>query len=152
MSKIRIAIIGVGNCASSLVQGIYFYADKNADEAVGLMHWEVGGYKPSDIEVVAAFDTDRRKVGRDVNEAIFEKPNCTKVFCGDLPKSGVRVSMGRVLDGYSDHMADYGDHRTFLLAEEPEPDRASVVRELRTSGAEILVNYLPVGSEEASRF
>jgi myo-inositol-1-phosphate synthase len=71
------------------------------------MHWDIGGYRPSDIEVVAAFDIDKRKVGRDVNEAIFARPNCTAVFCPDMPDTGVRVSMGRILDGCADHMKDY---------------------------------------------
>ena len=86
MNKIRIAIVGVGNCASSLVQGIHYYADKNADSAIGLMHWQIGGYAPNDVEVVAAFDVDARKVGRDVAEAIFAAPNCTQVFARDVPK------------------------------------------------------------------
>ena len=87
MSNIKVAIIGIGNCASSLIQGIHYYRDKKPDDAIGLMHWEIGGYKPFDIEVVAAFDIDIRKVGHDVNEAIFSKPNCTTVFCKDIPQS-----------------------------------------------------------------
>jgi len=85
MEKIKVAVIGVGNCASSLIQGIYYYQDKSEAEAVGLMHWELGGFKPSDIEIVAAFDVDKRKVGKDINKAIFAKPNCTAVFHKDLP-------------------------------------------------------------------
>jgi len=77
MERIRIAVIGVGNCANSLIQGIYYYRDKAPEDAVGLMHWDVGGYTPGDIEVVAAFDVDARKVGRDLSEAIFAPPNCT---------------------------------------------------------------------------
>jgi len=100
-AAIRIAIVGVGNCASSLVQGASFYRDANRECAVGLMHWEIGGYRPGDLEVAAAFDVDLRKVGKDVAEAIFEKPNCTVVFCDRVPKTGVRVRMGRVLDGIS---------------------------------------------------
>ncbi len=80
MEKIKIGIIGVGNCASSLLQGMEYYNHKTEKDAIGLMHWSVGGYKPSDIEVVSAFDIDKRKVGRDVNEAIFQRPNCTMVF------------------------------------------------------------------------
>ena len=86
LDKIKIAIIGVGNCASSLIQGIHYYKDKNSEDAIGLMHWEIGGYEPEDIEVVAAFDVDQRKVGKDVSEAIFAKPNCTQVFCSDVPE------------------------------------------------------------------
>ena len=78
MKKIKVAIIGIGNCASSLIQGIHYYKDKNPEEAIGLMHWNIGGYTPSDIEVVAAFDIDKRKVGSDVSDAIFAKPNCTQ--------------------------------------------------------------------------
>ena len=104
MSNIRIAIAGVGNCASSLIQGIYYYRNSNPENAVGLMHWEIGGYTPGDIEVVAAFDIDKRKVGKDVNQAIFSDPNCTKRFCDHLPESGVTVKMGRILDGIADHM------------------------------------------------
>ncbi len=151
-SKIKIAIIGVGNCASSLVQGVHFYRRTSPEKAIGLMHWDLGGYKPGDIEVVAAFDIDPRKVGRDVNEAIFAKPNCTAVFCSELPAAGVRVAMGRVLDGVSPHMANYPEHRTFMVSDAPQPDQAAVVKTLRESGADLLVNYLPVGSEAATRF
>jgi len=153
MSNIKVAIVGVGNCASSLVQGIHYYRDEDRLEAaVGLMHREIGGYRPGDIQVVAAFDIDRRKVGRDVAEAVFAPPNCTAVFCADIPATGVEVRMGRILDGCSEHMADYPDARTFLPADAAEPDAVDVVREMKRSGAEIVLNYLPVGSEEATRF
>jgi myo-inositol-1-phosphate synthase len=152
MSKIKVTIIGVGNCTSSLVQGIYYYADKGADDCIGLMNWDLGGYLPTDIDVVAAFDIDQRKVETDLNEAIFSSPNCTTVFCDDLPAAGVTVQMGRVLDGYASHMAEYADERTFLLSDADEPDQDDVVRTLKESGTEILMNYLPVGSEEATRF
>ena len=152
MSKIRVAIVGVGNCVSSLIQGVHYYRDKDPQDAIGLMHWEIGGYGPSDIEVASAFDIDGRKVGRDVSEAIFAEPNCTTVFCRDVPKSGVIVQMGRILDGFSEHMRDYDKSRTFLASDESQPDQSQVVRILRRSGAEILLNYLPVGSEEATRF
>ncbi len=152
MDKIRIAIVGVGNCASSLVQGIEYYRGKTPHNAIGLMHWEIGGYRPQDIEVVAAFDIDVRKVGKDVTEAIFEPPNCTTVFCGDLPKVGVRVRMGCILDGVADHMKDYPEPRTFLPSDEWEATREVMVLALRQSGTEVLLNYLPVGSERAARF
>ncbi|MAE96805.1 MAG: inositol-3-phosphate synthase [Deltaproteobacteria bacterium] len=152
MHKIRIAIVGVGNCASSLVQGIHYYADKAEGDAIGLAHWEIGGYRPSDLEVVAAFDVDRRKVGHDVSEAIFAAPNCTQVFAPDVAKLGVSVRMGRVLDGVSAHMADHDEARTFQVADGLEADRAEVVRVLREARAEVLINYLPVGSEVAARF
>lgn len=152
MSKVKIAIAGIGNCASALVQGFSYYRERNPEEAIGLMHWEIGGYRPSDIEVVAAFDIDKRKVGRDVSEAIFAEPNCTSVFCKDVPRTGVKVRMGPIMDGFSEHMRDYPEQYTFILADEPEPDKEGVVHCLRESGAEILLNYLPVGSEQATRF
>ncbi len=152
MDKIKIAVVGVGNCASSLIQGIHYYRDKNPDDAIGLMHWEIGGFSPSDIEVVAAFDIDKRKVGTDVSKAIFARPNCTEVFCNDIPVTGVKVSMGKVLDGISEHMKNYDDEYTFLLSSSPEPSKEQIVNILKQSGAEILLNYLPVGSEEATKF
>ena len=152
MEKIRIAIVGVGNCASSLVQGLEYYRDKGSEDAIGLMHWQIGGYRPCDIEVVTAFDIDLRKVGKDVSEAIFEPPNCTTVFRGELPKAGTAVQMGCLLDGVAEHMADYSDDRTFLLSDSPEAGHAEVVFALRRSRAEVLLNYLPVGSERAARF
>ncbi len=151
--KIKIGIVGVGNCASSLIQGIYHYQnEENLKNAIGLMYQEMGGYKPEDIEVVVAFDIDKRKVGKDVSEAIFSEPNCTTVFCKDVPKTGTKVRMGKVLDGVSQHMKDYEDKYTFSVADEPEPLKEDVVKALKDSGVEILLNYLPVGSEEATKF
>ncbi|MEB3827941.1 inositol-3-phosphate synthase [Phormidium sp. CCY1219] len=152
MDKIKLAIVGIGNCASSLIQGIYFYKDKTPEEAIGLMHWEIGGYKPSDIEVVAAFDIDKRKVGLDVSEAMFAPPNCTTQFCESIPEMGVKVSMGKILDGFSEHLVNYADKYTFIPSSTPEPTREEVIQTLIDSGAEVLVNYLPVGSEEAAAF
>lgn len=152
-NSIRIAIAGVGNCASSLIQGIHYYTPERCRGGVtGLMHTEIGGYLPCDIEVVAAFDVDARKVGIDVNQAIFSKPNCTKIFQRDIPPSSVIVRMGPVLDGISEHMADYADDRTFVRSSAAELTKAEIVRELKNSGAEILLNYVPVGSERAARF
>jgi len=150
--KLRIAIVGVGNCASSLVQGIAHYRDKAPEDAVGLMHWEIGGYRPGDLEVAAAFDVDLRKVGKDVAEAIFEKPNNTTVFCERVPKTGVRVRMGRVLDGVADHFDEFPEERRFLVSDLEETTRDEVVATLRDARVDVLVNYLPVGSEEATRF
>ena len=152
MKKIKIGIIGIGNCSSSLLQGIEYYKNKNEKDAIGLMHWDIGGYMPSDIEVVAAFDIDKRKVGKDVSEAIFELPNCTTVFCKDVPKAGVNVRMGRILDGFSDHMKNYDDKHTFVISDEQEATEEDVINVLKDSGAEILINYLPVGSEAATKF
>ncbi len=152
MRKIKIAIVGVGNCSSALVQGLTYYKEKSREEAIGLMHWEMGGYTPRDIEVVAAFDVDQRKVGKDVAEAIFAPPNCTTIFCEEVPPTGVTVKMGPIIDGISEHMDDYDVQRTFLAADLPQPNQADVVATLTASGADILLNYLPVGSELASRF
>ena len=152
MRKIRIAIVGVGNCASSLVQGINFYNGGSPNGAsVGLMHRQIGSYKPSDIEVVAAFDIDRRKVGLDVSRAIFSPPNCTKVFCDKVKLTGAIVRMGCVFDSYAPHMRDQDPLRTFLPLEK-ESTREEIIEELKNSSAEMMVNYLPVGSEEATRF
>jgi myo-inositol-1-phosphate synthase len=150
--EIRIAIVGIGNCASSLVQGLAYYQNGGANEQIGLMHWDLGGYRPKDIKVVAAWDIDRRKVGKDVAAAIFEKPNCTTVFCDHVPDSGVTVEMGRTLDGFSEHMTEMRDERTFLPADAPEPEKADIVRRLRESQTDVLLNYLPVGSQEATEF
>jgi myo-inositol-1-phosphate synthase len=152
MGRAKIGVVGLGNCASSLIQGINYYGDQRGEDAIGIMHWDIGGYRPYDIEVVAAFDIDQRKVGKDVAEAIFEEPNCTTVFYKDIPNTGVTVQMGRILDGFSQHMQHYDHAHTFVPANEPEPDQDEVVRILQESGTEILVNYLPVGSEEATRF
>ena len=152
MKKIRIALVGVGNCASSLVQGIQYYRQHGEDDAVGLMHWLIGGYRPGDIEVVAAIDIDGRKVGRDLAEAIYAPPNCTRIFFPAVPQTGVRVRMGRIGDGLSDHMRDYPPEQTFVPAPEPEATAEEIVAYLTASRAEILLNYLPVGSEEAVRF
>ncbi len=152
MGKIKIAIVGVGNCVSSLIQGIHYYRDKSPEDAIGLMHYEINGYRPGDIEVVVAFDVDQRKVGRDVHEAIFAKPNCTTVFCPEISKSGITIRKGKILDGVASHMMDYPDDHTFVLSDKPEPTAVEVVQVLKESGAQILTNYLPVGSEDATRF
>lgn len=150
---IRIAIAGIGNCASSLIQGIYYYTpERCAEGVVGLMHTEIGGYQPNDIKVVAAFDVDARKVGQDVSRAMFAKPNCTKIFQAEIPEMGVTVQMGQVLDGISAHMADYDEDRTFVRATATELTRAEIVAVLKASRADVLLNYMPVGSEAAARF
>jgi myo-inositol-1-phosphate synthase len=116
------------------------------------MHWDLGGYRPKDIRIVAAWDIDRRKVGKDVAAAIFEKPNCTAIFCDHVPDSRVEVEMGRILDGFSEHMADWPDERTFLPADLPQPEKADVVKRLKETETDVLLNYLPVGSQEATEF
>jgi myo-inositol-1-phosphate synthase len=152
MSKIRIALVGAGNCASALIQGIHYYRDIEEKDAIGLMHWSIGGYQPYDIEVSAAFDVDQRKVGLDLSAAIFAPPNCATVFHPEVPHSGVTVKMGRILDGVSPHMLDHDPHYSFLLADEREADQEEIVKILRESKSEILLNFLPAGSEEATRF
>ena len=148
MRKIRVAIAGVGNCASSFVQGLEYYKGRKEEAFSGLMHARIGDWGPSDIEIVAAFDIDRRKVGKPVEEAIFAKPNCTKVFQSALPVSEVVVQMGPVLDGVAPHMADYADDEAFRPADEEPVD---VVQVLKDAKAEVLVCYMPVGSEKAVR-
>lgn len=152
MDKIRVGIIGVGNCASALIQGINYYRGKDPKEAIGLMHWQIGPYTPESIEVALAFDIDKRKVGKPVSEAIFQKPNCTKVFCKDIKGPDPIVLMGCVLDGYSEHLNNYHEDHRFVLSDEPEPDLKAVVSAIKKAKVDILLNYLPVGSEEATKF
>ena len=148
MKKIRVAIAGVGNCASSLVQGLEYYRGRNEASFSGLMNAKIGDWGPSDIEIVAAFDVDRRKVGKRVEKAIFARPNCTKIFHSALPVSEVVVRMGPVLDGVAPHMADYPDDEAFRPSDEEPVD---VVQVLKDARAEVLVCYMPVGSEQAVR-
>lgn len=147
--KIRVAVAGVGNCASSLIQGLEYYRTHRSEEPVGLMHASLGGYTADDIEFVAAFDIDRRKVGRPLSEAIFALPNCTKIIQRPVRDRGVIVQMGPVLDGVAEHMREYAEDRRFVVADAAPVD---VTAALRASGADVLVSYLPVGSEEAARF
>jgi myo-inositol-1-phosphate synthase len=152
-NPIRIAVVGVGNCASALIQGIEFYKENSLKNpksgALGLMHLDIGGYKPWDIEVGAAFDIDRRKVGKPLKEALFARPNCTKILYPNLNDSGVIVSMGEVLDGVSEHMKQYPEERTFVVANKRS---CNVEKTLKNSGVDILLNYLPVGSDQATAF
>ena len=154
MACVRVALAGVGNCASSLVQGVAYYTAHDPEKTSGLMHGQIGPYGVGDIEFVAAFDVDTRKVGLPLEEAIFAKPNRTRVFEGDLSAgglrrpTGVRVAMGPVLDGVADHMANHAAEESFRVASVEPVD---IARTLRDSGAEVLVNYLPVGSEQATR-
>jgi len=150
MGEIKIAIAGVGNCASSLIQGLFYYKNiENKEKVPGIMHNVLGGYKIRDIIPVAAFDIDERKVGKDLSEAIFSKPNCTKVFYNNLPLLGVIVKKAPVLDGFANHMNEYSEDRRFRVSREEECD---VVVELERSGAEVLINYMPVGSQLATEF
>ncbi len=147
MSRIKLAIAGIGNCASSLVQGIHYYG-ANLD-AVGLMQPVIGGYRIEDVEVVAAFDIDRRKVGKPLEEALFAAPNNTKIFFRNLPRSGVTVQMGDIRDGIASHMEKYPDTQRFIASDAKPVDVARILRE---TGADILVSYMPVGAELATQF
>jgi myo-inositol-1-phosphate synthase len=144
MSSVRLAIVGVGNCASALVQGLEYYKDADPQDRVpGLMHVDLGGYHIRDIEVVAAFDVDAKKVGADVAEAIFSEPNNTIRFA-DVAPTGVTVQRGHTLDGL-------GTYYRELITESDAPE-VDVARALREAGANVVVNYLPVGSDGAARF
>ena len=148
MKKIKVAIAGVGNCASSLIQGLEYYQSSDNQQLGGLMHPDLGGWRPGDIEVAAAFDVDRRKVGKPVEQAIFEKPNRTLVFHSDLRPTGVTVRMGPVLDGVAPHMSEYPEDEAFRPADAAPVEVAQVLSE---TGTDVLVCYLPVGSELAVR-
>ena len=146
--KIRVAIAGVGNCASSLVQGVDFYKDHDENIIPGIMFKRIGGYHPADIEFVAAFDPDRRKVNRPLSEAIFAHPNCARIFNKDVP-DGPLVQMVAPLDGFSDYMLEQPEQYGFRLSNEDPVNMAEVLGERRV---DILLNYLPVGSEQATEF
>lgn len=148
-AKIRVAVVGVGNCASSLIQGLEYYRTHRSEEPIGLMHATLGGYAADDIEFVAAFDIDQRKVGRPLSEAIFAPPNCTKVIQRPVRDHGVIVQMGHVLDGVAEHMSEYPEERRFVVSAAAPVDIAAA---LRASKADVLVSYLPVGSEQAARY
>src|SRR5271154_3776847 len=143
MGSVRVAIVGVGNCASSLVQGVEYYKDADpASRVPGLMHVQFGPYHVRDIEFVAAFDVDAKKVGRDITEAIVASENNTIKIC-DVPPSGVTVQRGPTMDGLGEY------YREIITESDEQP--VDVVQALRDSGADVLVSYLPVGSEEAQR-
>ena len=144
MTKVRIAIVGVGNCASALVQGLQYYRDADPSDTVpGLMHVKLGPYHVADIEVVVAFDVDGKKVGRDVAEAIFAEPNNTIRFAADVPPTGVTVQRGPTLDGLGRYYRE--------AIQESDDHPVDVAQALRDAGADVVVSYLPVGSEEATR-
>ena len=149
MGEIRVAIAGVGNCASSLVQGIEYYRNNGTKEIIDLMNENLGGYRPQDLKFVVAFDIDKRKVGKDISEAIFQSPNCTKTIYKNVPKFGANVMMGPVLDGFAAHMEDYSEDRRFVVSDEKPCD---VVSELKKHKVDVLINYMPVGSEKATKF
>ncbi len=154
MAEIRVGVIGVGNCCSALVQGINYYSGKNNTSLIsGLMHPVVGGYKVDDIKIVAAWDIDARKVGRSLETAIFAKPNCTTVFQREIKHTDCTVSMGAMMDGVADHMSNgSAGGREFHVADKDQPDQDDVVKAMKDAGVEVVINYLPVGSEIASRW
>src|SRR5467141_3726396 len=142
--KVRVAIVGVGNCASSFVQGVHYYRDASPKSFVpGLMHVNLGGYHVSDIEFVAAFDVDKKKVGLDLSEAIFAKPNNTVKF-SDVPKTGVKVQRGMTHDGIGKYLSD--------IVQKAPGETSDVVGILKKTKADVVVSYLPVGSEEATKW
>jgi myo-inositol-1-phosphate synthase len=144
MGKINVAIIGVGNCASSLVQGVHYYRNAKEDEFVpGLMHVNLGGYHIRDINFVAAFDIDKNKVGKDLAEAIYTKPNNTIKFC-DVPTSGVIVNRGMTLDGLGKYLSQ-------VIEKAPGPT-ANIAKILKETKTDVVLNYLPVGSEMATKW
>lgn len=144
MGKIRVAIIGVGNCASSLVQGVEFYKKAKEDDFVpGLMHVNLGGYHINDIEFSAAIDIDKNKVGKDISEAIFTKPNNTYVF-SKVPKTGVTVQRGMTHDGLGHYLSQ--------IIEKAPGDTVDIVKLLKDTKTDVVINYLPVGSEEATKW
>jgi myo-inositol-1-phosphate synthase len=149
MKAIKVAVIGVGNCASSLIQGVAYYRSNNSSQ--GLIHDRIGGYGAGDVQFVMGVDVDARKVGKDISEAIFENPNNTAVFQPQVPLSGAKVLMGRVLDGVAPHMTTVGE-KGFILSDAPEMTHEEMVAGLKSSGAEVLLNFLPVGSQEATEF
>jgi myo-inositol-1-phosphate synthase len=147
MPEIRVALVGVGNSASALIQGTQYY--KNAEEGTtvpGLMHVNFGGYHIKDIKFVAAFEVNKDKIGKDLSEAIFMKPNCVVKF-SDVPYLGVKVSSAPIMDGVAKHM-----EKVFNIYDEKKEGSADVVKILKEAKAEVLVNYLPVGSQMAARF
>src|SRR6266536_3184181 len=144
MGSVRVAIVGVGNCASSLVQGVEYYKDADpASRVPGLMHVQFGPYHVSDVEFVAAFDVDAKKVGRDIAEAIVASENNTIKIC-DVPPTGVTVQRGPTMDGLGEYYQE--------IITESDEQPVDVVAALRESQADVLVSYLPVGSEQADRY
>ncbi|HEY2441065.1 MAG TPA: inositol-3-phosphate synthase, partial [Solirubrobacteraceae bacterium] len=143
--KVRVAIIGVGNCASSFVQGVHYYRDADpAEQVPGLMHVDLGGYHVGDIEFSAAFDIDADKVGKDLSEAIFAGQNNTLKFDSDLPTLGVEVMRGMTHDGLGKYLS-----QKITKAPGPTVDIVEVLKETRT---DVVVSYLPVGSEQATKW
>jgi myo-inositol-1-phosphate synthase len=149
--RIRTAIAGVGNCASSLVQGIS-YCSAMGEDAIGVSFPELGGYKPEDIEIVAGFDVDARKVGRPIGQAVLADPNCTEVFWDKLSDQTAQVHRGPDLDGVSAFMRNQSPALSFVTSDQPPLSRDQIVETLQAAKAEVLIIFLPVGSVEAVEF
>ena len=148
---IRTAIAGVGNCASSLVQAIS-YCKAKGDEAIGVSFPILGGYRPEDIEIVAGFDVDDRKVGREIGEAVLADPNCTEVFWDQLSDQSAPVHRGPDLDGVSNFMRNQAPAVSFVTSDLPPLSADQVVETLKAARAEVLIIFLPVGSAQAVEF
>jgi myo-inositol-1-phosphate synthase len=147
LPEIRVALVGVGNSASALIQGTQYYKDAKENTTVpGLMHVNFGGYHIRDIKFVAAFEVNKDKIGKDLSEAIFIEPNCVEKFA-EVPRLNVKVSSAPIMDGVAPHM-----QKVFNIYDEKAQGSADVVKVLKEAKAEVLVNYLPVGSREATRF
>lgn len=150
MGTIRLGLVGIGNCACSLVQGIQYYkTEEIAEETGGLMHYNLGGYVPSDIKVVVGFDVDSKKVGKDVSEAILEKPNCAWKIC-DVPNLNAPVLKGPTLDGAPEHLRHYYKKDYFTVDDSQKS--TDVVAALKTYKVDVIVINLPTGSHDAARF
>lgn len=150
---IKLGIIGLGNCASSLVQGIMYFKNTPNPNLTGVMNYNLGSYRPQDINIVAAFDIDVRKVGKDVSEAIFAKPNCTKRFFeGVMQPTGTLVSQGLIIDSIAPHMEKISEDQRFIPVKTPGPTKEDIVKILKDTGTEVLINYLPVGSQKNTEF
>ena len=141
--KIRVAIAGVGNCASALVQGVEYYKQNSDVEAKGIMLNVIGGYSSTDIEFVVGFDVDKRKVDKPLTEAIYSDPNCCMKLVDSVPDNGAKVYMGHVLDGVAEHMDTYPEHQSFRVSTVKPVDVVALLHELEV---DVLISYMPVGS------
>lgn len=149
--KIRVGLIGIGNCVSSLVQGVAYYSNNYNKKMLGILFEEIGGYKITDIEFCLAYDIDQRKVNKNLGEAIFAEPNCTLKFYENVQYNNIKVKMGVVLDSVAPHMA--GSNKSqFLISKNIQPTKEQIIRDIKEANIDMLVNYLPVGSQKATEF
>ena len=154
-AKIKVGIVGVGNCAKSLVEGIQYYV-QNPEDKVGLMYEDIGGYTVNDIEFVIGFDVDSRKVNRPLAEALRAAPNCAMDHVGEIDNTcvakGAMVYCTPVLDGVADYMLEYPEDVSFRVCNDGEKKAEEIIELIKKAGVDVLINYLPVGSEEGTRF